>query len=532
MTKLGYSGRWGLRALKAVLLALCLIPFVGLSDGQAEKAPDRFSNPKSSVVIGVLPLVSMDERCPAGAGNSLRDVLASEISRQAFISGKSISSTPVTLENSVEFSPVCPLKISDLSSSSKAEKSEELDANHPASTPLKFSMKAGGDEVDDRSMALEKKGRAYGEKAQFETAENCAGLALRLAQKGMDEVSQIALRQSAILSPVVPMALESKSRRFFKGVQRVRDEIRTPSQETVGSLLIMPLGGFGFIHVDGVKVGSGNLKVDGLLPGYHLIQIIYPGVRSVQTFTGIVESGRQKRIQAPLQYGDPLGKFLAAIGGSDTAENRGGETIDEFDDLRVGIETTTQVSGGRVAEGENLNGVSAGASLPTQNLTSLAARFVDVESMDFLVGGTLANLDDDLVFSGFVYNAESGAICTLGTGRFDGELLGAGLAAAPVVREVLKIVDDSVESPCLPFQPEKKSEEFTEIWFPKLLASMEKAHSKSGSAEQSGKPKNRERRLASPGSDIDSQGESTPEIRRRPIDPRRAAGALRDRKEQ
>ena len=425
-----------LSRLMAVLCALC---FTLNGGARAEGTAPTLKRPDT---IAVLPFVPLDAGVRRGAGETLRDLWAAELSRQ---------SPGADQAGAIEAEAV-----------SLPSDPDSVTAVEQVRTAIDSARQALGAGARDKALRTLADASPTIELAlptieAGALAEFHALRAFLLFQRGRDAEATAELRQAILLSPDALLAEERTSRRLAHVARQLREAL---SQSARSSLTVESVPAGARVEVDGRLLGVTPLVVRGLPEGRHLVRVFLP--TSAVPLARLIEVKGQARLSARLTGQDPLRALLDRL-----ADNR-------FDH-------------------EALAAARAWASSRNTARIIVGALSSESEGGRDLVRLSALNID-----------AASGEVRRLQTARFDADLLSAGIEIARTVRAFLLAGNSGATTmPPLDLHPEwRPSARVAEASFAALIPS-------SSDASTRDKP-------------------ARPAVRR-PIDPRRAAGALKPR---
>lgn len=433
-------------AILLVTLAWAPAQPVGAREKGATTAPAR---------IAVLPLVPLDGAIKAGAGETLRDLLAAELNRQSPDRG---------MADGTRFgayrAEAVTMPIDAGAEEALAAARGELDAarRHVAEGSLDAAIAAFEASIARMEAALPAL------QGSLPLAGAYSALALALFQRGRDADAETALNRAILLSPDAPLAEEASSPRLAWKVGQRRAELARLATARV-DVDSVPRGAL--VEVDGRPIGRAPLRVEGLSPGRHLVRAILP--TSGRPLARMIEVGPEARIEFRPAGGGGLGLLLDLL-----AENR----LDER-----AIDAALEVASAQGAA-HVIGGV-----LSTEDMAAGAPGMVRLDA--------------------FVIDARSRTLLRIAPTRFDADLLSAGIELSRMVRALVESEVGTGEAVEPPFAVRP-------AWRPRVARS----EVRFGSIE-----------LAPPEGAAASTG-ATPAGRpttRRPIDPRRASGALKPR---
>lgn len=299
-------------------------------------------------------------------------------------------------------------------------------------------------------------------------AEARASLALALFQRGRDAAAKASLDRAILLSPDAPLAEEATSPRLAQMVERRRAEMARQAEARL-AIGAVPPGAR--VEVNGRLLGRAPLCVQGLPPGTHLVRAWLP--TAARPLARLIDVQSAAQVEFRLPRGTPLASLLDRL-----AENRL-DAAALADALEVAAaHGASQVIGGVLSTSPAADGAPAALRLDA-----------------------------------FVIDVRAPAVHLLPAQTFDSELLSAGIEMAALVRALVETGVALGEAAALPAA-------LRTDWPPARLPCAEVHYG----------PIQRQAESAGRGAGADSSGaQADRPAARRPIDPRKAAGALRPR---
>ncbi len=427
--------------LRGALACLPLLPMASPS-----WAAEGSESGSAQVRVGVLPILPLSHGIKSGAGMSLRDLFAAELDRRGTDSS-SLSAFPILFDH-----PAAP-------PASRAPESGADAAGKGACASCGECLERGAPEraveLCSRALAeVNSSPAADGAMERQKISDSWADLAVALAQRGRDEESANALRQAVLLSPVSPLTWESGSPRLSADAVAIRKSLSAGGD---ASLEIRSPVCAASVEVDGVSAGEAPVRVEGLLPGRHLVRTFCPGL------------GQGEVRMAEAQRSAPAFDFGIGI---------------QDDETRL----LSLTAAGRLDAGT----------------AALASEIAWRQGASHLLGGLLVLKGDDLLFEGFVFERSSGRFLPLPRASFGAELLTAGLETARFMEQAAAVFTEGAQGTASLRPPPAPA--VRRVSFPGLVKAASSASAEGVSGQPSSSPKTR-----------------------RPIDPRRASGKLRDR---
>ena len=347
--------------------------------------------------IAVLPLVPLDGSIKAGAGETLRDLLAAELNRQS--PEQDMAGGTRFGAYWAEAVTISPDTSAELASLEAARAELDLARHHIAARTLDAAIVAFETSIARMEVALP----AIEGSASF--AEVYSGLALALFQRGRDADAEAALTQAILLSPDAPLVEEASSPRLAQEVGQRRAEMARRAEVPL-SVDSVPPGAR--IEVDGRLLGRAPLCVRGLSPGRHLVRAILP--TPGPPLARMVEVRSEARVEFRLMVGGSLGALLDLL-----AENR----LDERA-LAAALE---------VAAGQGASQVIGGV-LSTEGAADGAPKQVRLDA--------------------FVIDARSRSLHRIAPRAFDVDLLSAGIELSKMVRALMQAEEAGGTAEALP----------------------------------------------------------------------------------